>query len=302
MVFAIVTSSAVFTNAVSTIDVGEYTFAVHGSGEYMIYRYNGSDTELGLPDKVYDLPVVGVYSNCFAESNIVSVEMPDSYTIIGESAFLNCAELESVNIPSGLTSLGDFAFAGCKSLNTTDFSGTELEKLPDAAFMGDEELSLVIFPDKCNTIGDFCFSGCSSLSNISLPRGITNIGERAFYKNSSLAELYLPKSVVSVGESAFSPMAENGDIKMVALENTYANQYIDESGYIDKSIVLLGDFNLSGKLNVNDATSIQKYIVNLHSVLPQALEAGDVNNDGNISVRDATLIQMRIAEIISSFD
>ena len=44
------------------------------------------------------------------------VDIPESVTSIGSSAFYNCTSLESITIPSTITKVGDWAFDGCKSL------------------------------------------------------------------------------------------------------------------------------------------------------------------------------------------
>ena len=55
--------------------------------------------------------------------------------------------------------------------------------------------------------------------------------------------------------------------------------------------VILGDANLDGKVNVKDATIIQKHLAKLTSLEGDALIAADVNGDGKLSVQDATNVQ-----------
>ena len=47
-------------------------------------------------------------------SSLTSVNIPNSVTSIGESAFANCYDLTSVTIPSSVKSIGDGAFQNCK--------------------------------------------------------------------------------------------------------------------------------------------------------------------------------------------
>lgn len=53
----------------------------------------------------------------------------------------------------------------------------------------------------------------------------------------------------------------------------------------------LGDVNLDGVVNVNDATEIQKYSVELVSFSELQFSLADFNNDGVVNVNDATEIQ-----------
>ena len=54
----------------------------------------------------------------------MSIEIPDSVTSIGSSAFKNCNSLTSIEIPDSVTSIGDGAFYWCTSLTSITFVGT----------------------------------------------------------------------------------------------------------------------------------------------------------------------------------
>ena len=49
-------------------------------------------------------------------SGLTSIEIPESVTSIGESAFRGCSGLTSITIPDSVTSIGDYAFRGCSGL------------------------------------------------------------------------------------------------------------------------------------------------------------------------------------------
>ena len=55
--------------------------------------------------------------------------------------------------------------------------------------------------------------------------------------------------------------------------------------------ILLGDVNLDGVVNVNDATLIQKYVVDLTSLTAKQSSVADFDNNGTVNVLDATAIQ-----------
>ncbi len=63
---------------------------------------------------------------------------------------------------------------------------------------------------------------------------------------------------------------------------------------------LMGDVDLSGVIDVNDATMIQKWLVKLAELSDEQIELADTDRSGDIDVRDATLIQKYCVGIVSS--
>lgn len=57
--------------------------------------------------------------------------------------------------------------------------------------------------------------------------------------------------------------------------------------------VLLGDANDDDKVNIDDATYIQNFLVKLEDVINEL--AADVNKDGKITIMDTTMLQVRLA-------
>ena len=60
---------------------------------------------------------------------------------------------------------------------------------------------------------------------------------------------------------------------------------------------LLGDVNFDGKVNIKDATLIQKHLAKLESLSAEALEVADFKVDGKVNIKDATAIQKFIAKL-----
>ncbi|MBQ3506591.1 MAG: leucine-rich repeat protein [Clostridia bacterium] len=62
-----------------------------------VWGYNeGITTEIVIESQYNNLPVKGIYGDAFRLSNIVSVVIPDSITLIRYSAFSNCYNLTSI--------------------------------------------------------------------------------------------------------------------------------------------------------------------------------------------------------------
>ena len=62
----------------------------------------------------------------------------------------------------------------------------------------------------------------------------------------------------------------------------------------------MGDVTGDGKITVEDATLIQKYIAALANMSSQQMQAADVDNNGEINIKDATEIQKYAAGISSA--
>ena len=63
---------------------------------------------------------------------------------------------------------------------------------------------------------------------------------------------------------------------------------------------LVGDTNADGKVNIRDATYIQKGIADIITMSETDMEVADTDDDLKVSVKDATYIQKKIAGIIKN--
>lgn len=62
---------------------------------------------------------------------------------------------------------------------------------------------------------------------------------------------------------------------------------------------LFGDADLNGKVNIKDATIIQKHLAKLLELSARALKVSDVNKDTRITISDVSTIQKKLAGIIN---
>ncbi len=85
-------------------------------------------------------------------------------------------------------------------------------------------------------------------------------------------------------------------------EDFYTTSFLREfpaTDAFDESIIpIFGDVNNDGKLNIKDATNIQKYVAKLWMFDKVSLYLADINEDGVVNVKDATHIQKKIANLI----
>lgn len=66
----------------------------------------------------------------------------------------------------------------------------------------------------------------------------------------------------------------------------------------DEPEVLIGDADGNGKIDINDATTVQKHVAHLITLTGDRLKAADANGDGKVDINDATAIQKYIAKLI----
>lgn len=62
---------------------------------------------------------------------------------------------------------------------------------------------------------------------------------------------------------------------------------------------LIGDVNCDGKINILDATEIQKHLAKMVTLNEQQLIIADTNHDGKINILDATQIQKFLAKLVT---
>lgn len=71
---------------------------------------------------------------------------------------------------------------------------------------------------------------------------------------------------------------------------------------VDPFVYKLGDADLNDKVNVKDATLIQKHAASLITLSEREFMAADSNGNGNVNVVDATIIQKFVAGLDTGYD
>ncbi|MDE5593216.1 MAG: leucine-rich repeat domain-containing protein [Clostridiales bacterium] len=145
-------------------------------------------------------------------SDLTSIEIPNSATSIGWSAFNFCSSLASITVQNGNTKYHSGGnclidtttktlIQGCNnSIIPTDGSVTSIEY---GAFWGCSSLTSIEIPNSVTSIGDRAFAECSSLTSIEISNSVTSIEKYAFSGCSSLTSIEIPNSVTSIRRSAF---------------------------------------------------------------------------------------------------
>jgi hypothetical protein len=133
-------------------------------------------------------------SYMFTTSGIHTVKYTlTNATTMAESMFEGIAELVSVEIPNSVTIVNDTAFGGCTGLTSCTI-GNGVTTIDGGAFIGCTNLVNVSIPSGVTSIGDNTFQNCSGLTTIEIPSGITSIGRSAFQGCSGLTSITINAS------------------------------------------------------------------------------------------------------------
>lgn len=66
---------------------------------------------------------------------------------------------------------------------------------------------------------------------------------------------------------------------------------------LSQNVLIMGDANLDAKVNIKDATYIQKFVAKIHNFTEESKICSDCNEDEKINIKDATAIQKYLAKM-----
>lgn len=133
-------------------------------------------------------------SQASSASYPTTVNLPNSITDIGNSAFSGCTGLTSIALPSSLITIGSSAFVNCTGLTSLNLSN--VSQIGNSAFSGCTGLTQIVFPLE-GDINENAFQNCANLqsidftnSDLNFNRAATGSGyNRTFYGCSALTSV-----------------------------------------------------------------------------------------------------------------
>ena len=138
--------------------------------------------------------------SAFGACGLTSINIPNSVTEIGESAFHVCWKLKNVTIPNSVREIREWAFSGCKALTSINIPES-VRKIGNRAFYKCLVLKSVTIPNSVTEIEDWAFSGCENLKEIILfqtdPSKIKVTERSGLQKKKAQITLYVPKEGVA---------------------------------------------------------------------------------------------------------
>ena len=162
---------------------------------------------------------------CFKDSNLEDINIPDNVKKIRRNAFTHCAKLTNIilpdeieEIPSGKIYTPEFnyaydqytgssyefkgAFEDCTSLEKISLP-TNLREIDYSAFKNCSSLQEIKIPPKVTFIGGNAFSGCKSLKNVVFSENVEQIGCGAFKNCLNLEKISLPTNLDVISDLSF---------------------------------------------------------------------------------------------------
>ena len=227
-------------NAVG-VDTGDFecTFDTKNNTATIV-AYNGSDTEITIPDSFGKFTVTEIGWGAFSQKfDITKITLPNGLKIIGSAAFEYCVGLEEIILPETVESIGNTAFYNCRSLKQITipngvksigicvFSGcSSVEKFEvdkqSSAYSSDESGALLdksqknliqyplgskrktyTMPETVEEISGYAFEKATNLENVTFSSNMKKIGSYAF-SGSGIVEAELFENLEEIGISAFS--------------------------------------------------------------------------------------------------
>lgn len=135
--------------------------------------------------------------NCFSNTAITSITIPEGVTKVASNAFSNCFNLIEVNLPSTIEILDATCFAWCNNLSSIDL------------------------PSGLKEIKTFCFDECN-LEHVTIPSSVTKVLERSFGHIQNLKTVTFKKQ-----------LDENGNIIIPNInENAFLNSGSSSDGLV----------------------------------------------------------------------
>ena len=209
----------------------DFTYTSSTSG-VTITGYTGASPIVKVPEQINGQTVVSIASSAFAyNTNIRSINIPDTVENIAEGAFKGCSSLESMTIPFvgiSKTASESYQLFGCifgrssydggvatkqyyeyssystyyipSSLKSVTVTGG---KLSYGAFYNCTNLSNVTIGSGVTSIGYYAFYDCSRLMSVTIGSGVTSIGYWTFCGCSRLMSVTIGSGVTSIGDWTF---------------------------------------------------------------------------------------------------
>lgn len=191
--------------------------ATYGEG---VFAQNNSIEHVIVESGVTSIPGY-MFWDC---TNLISVDLPDTVTSIGENAFYNSG-LTSIVLPKNLKTIGNYAFSKSKLATLT--LNNKLESIGVEAFANIRTLKTINFSDSVTYYGNRAFactgvtsvslkiddtvtengglfSGCTELETAVITGNTTKL-EYAFFEDCrNLESVTLPENLTGIPSSCFS--------------------------------------------------------------------------------------------------
>ena len=135
----------------------------------------------------YSSESITITGGAFQETEIESIELPNSIATIPAGAFYGCDKLREVKLPSNVKQLGAASFAYCSQLTNIEIPSTVTDLASQTA------------SGYCS----FTFGGCTKLKSINIPEGVNRLASGCFMW-SGIEEITLGANIQKIAEKSLA--------------------------------------------------------------------------------------------------
>lgn len=128
----------------------------------------------------YSNPLSYAHNLFINGEEILTLNIPNNFSSVGNWVFAGCSELTSITIPHSITTIGNGSFYNCSSLTSVEIPNS-VQAIGEYAFYGCSSLTSIILPPSVETIGEASFSNCDSLRTVVMGPNVREINYDAFY-------------------------------------------------------------------------------------------------------------------------
>ena len=175
-------------------------------------RYVGESKDIIIPGGVTG---IGECAFAYGFINYNAITIPDSVTIIADSALCNYGSFSSICVDSNnpvFSSIDGILF---KKTNILRYPPKKVDKS-------------YIIPDRITSIAKDAFSYCRNLTTITIPDGVTSIGDYAFRNCINLTSITIPDSVTSIGYKILKGCNNIKEIILLSNAETFDGSNLEE--------------------------------------------------------------------------
>ena len=283
------------------------------------YAFYGSGLEsIALPKSLEN-----IYARAFAESNaLAEIKGADrEFKFVAEDAFYNCiakfpyfkettvaTTMPTESSTAPITSTAPTETTQVTSINTDPTETTHFFPLPPIEPTDNNPQASAGIEDVPPSSGWDDFTTISTdpteTSTATIIPTTTSEPTITTAEVTTTAEPTKPQDIITddgyfIGQSDGFLLHEGSKISSA---KNLASERKEELLSLAWNVRSLGDTNCDNKVNIKDATQIQRFIALIIDETAEdfSYKNADVNTDGKITIRDATIIQKFVAKIIDS--
>ena len=153
-------------------------------------------------------------------NNKAKYTIPDSVTVIGNSAFSSCSNLTNITMPDSVKKIEEEAFISCSNL--TDFKiSNSVTTIGEWAFAYCDSLTSIEIPDSVAAFDVSVFRNCHNLTTVIIGKGMTTIPATTFMYCYNLTTIVISNSIMSIGSAAFDECYNLKDVYYMGTEESW---------------------------------------------------------------------------------